>query len=229
MSLSRNTASIVDIDDLPMSAAPGATKPSSALYLGGDDGTNLRALRTDTTGRAVVAGAGAVGATPVGNPLYLAAQDGTNLQALRSSTAGRLEMVGAAADGAAAVGNPVQIGGKDGSGDIQALSVDSSGNLNVNAGNTSASTAALSSVAASVVATGVDLLAANASRLGATISNDGNKNLYVAFAATVSVSAFTVKIPPNGYYELPFDYTGQIRGIWSPSANGFARITELTA
>ena len=81
------------------------------------------------------------------------------------------------------------------------------------------------SVAASV--SSVTLLSSNTVRLGATIYNDSSALLYVKLAPTASTSDFTVKLFPLSYYEVPYGYTGEIDGIWS-SANGFARIGELT-
>lgn len=82
-----------------------------------------------------------------------------------------------------------------------------------------------SNVASSI--TNVTLLASNANRLGATIFNDGSANLFIKLGATASATSFTVRVTSQGYYEVPFGYTGQIDGIWSV-ANGSARITELT-
>ena len=87
------------------------------------------------------------------------------------------------------------------------------------------SSAAVTSVAAS--ASSVTLLAANTSRKGATIVNDGNNKLMVKLGTVASSTSFTVPISANGYYEVPFQYTGIITGIWDV-ANGSARITELT-
>lgn len=94
-------------------------------------------------------------------------------------------------------------------------------------GTPTATAAALSSVAGS--ASSVSLLAANSSRKGATIFNDSTANLYVAFSATASTTAFTVKIVGGGYYELPSTavWTGAVSGIWD-TATGSARVTELS-
>lgn len=87
--------------------------------------------------------------------------------------------------------------------------------------------AVLTSVPSSI--TSVVLLAANAARRGGVIYNDSTKELKIAFAATASASAFTIKLPPAGTYELQEDgYTGVISGIWQ-AVNGNARITEVTA
>lgn len=89
-----------------------------------------------------------------------------------------------------------------------------------------ASAAALANVTSS--ATSVTLIASNANRRMAMIFNDSTQKLYVKFGATASTSSFTVQIDAGGYYELPTPvYTGVVGGIWS-SANGAARITELT-
>lgn len=80
---------------------------------------------------------------------------------------------------------------------------------------------------ASSAATSATLLAANTSRIGATIFNDSTATLYLKFGTTASATSYTVQILPGGYYEVPFGYTGKIDGIWS-AANGFAYVTELT-
>jgi len=89
-----------------------------------------------------------------------------------------------------------------------------------------AGTSTITSVASSI--TSVSLLAANTDRLGATIYNDGNKKLYIAFGSTASTTAFTVEVHKEQYFEVPYTYTGEISGIWDV-ANGSARITELEA
>jgi hypothetical protein len=88
-------------------------------------------------------------------------------------------------------------------------------------------TASISNVASS--ATSVTLLAANAARLGAVISNDSTANLFIKFGATASATSFTAKLLPDDVFVIDslLLYKGVIDGIWS-SANGFARVTELT-
>jgi hypothetical protein len=92
-------------------------------------------------------------------------------------------------------------------------------------------TGTVSSVAGS--ASSVTLLAANAARKGATVTNDSSALLYVKLAASAaSTSSYTVVLAgaaaaPFSYMEVPFSYTGEIRGIWA-SATGNARVTELT-
>lgn len=87
--------------------------------------------------------------------------------------------------------------------------------------------------ASSVTSAAADtvILAANGNRKGATIYNESTAILYVLLAVgTASATNYSVQVTPNtsttGYYEVPFGYTGIIKGIWA-SANGFARVTEI--
>lgn len=76
------------------------------------------------------------------------------------------------------------------------------------------------------------ILAANAARRGATIVNNpsGSQKLYVYLSATGTVSAtnFTIVLNKDDYYEVPFNYTGIITGIWSGAGGGNAQVTEIT-
>ena len=88
-----------------------------------------------------------------------------------------------------------------------------------------ASTCTTTSVASS--ATNVTLLSANADRLGATLFNDSSSDVFVKFGATASSSSFNIEMGPDGYFEVPFGYRGQIDAIWG-TANGNMRIGEFT-
>jgi hypothetical protein len=89
-----------------------------------------------------------------------------------------------------------------------------------------AASATLSNVSSS--ASNVTLLAANTDRIGVLVVNDSTATLYLKYGATATSSSYTVKMEPGSYWEMPQPiYTGIIDGIWS-SANGAARITELT-
>lgn len=94
-----------------------------------------------------------------------------------------------------------------------------------------ASTATLSNVASS--ASSVTLLAANASRKGATIVNDSASVLYVKFGAAASATSYSYYLPGlnassvPATLEVPFRCTDIITGIWV-SATGSARVTEFT-
>jgi hypothetical protein len=88
-----------------------------------------------------------------------------------------------------------------------------------------AGTGTQSSVGSS--ATDVTILAANAARLGATVFNDSTAVLYLLLGAgTSSATVHTVQMPSGGYYEVPFGYTGILKGLWA-AANGSARVTEF--
>ena len=87
--------------------------------------------------------------------------------------------------------------------------------------------ATVSSVAASVSA--VTLIANQPNGVSArTIHNDSTATLYVKFGTAASTTDYTVKIPPDGYFEVPGPgpYGGIITGIWT-SAVGNARCTEV--
>jgi len=80
-------------------------------------------------------------------------------------------------------------------------------------------------------AASTSILAANANRLGAIITNDSSARLYLRLeAAAASTTAYAVSLSQHETYEIPFNYTGEIRGIWASDPNdGAARVTEFTA
>ena len=92
-----------------------------------------------------------------------------------------------------------------------------------------ATRSSLTSTASADTGTSANLvLALNALRKGAIVYNESTAILYLGFSTTaVSATSYTVQIPASGYYEVPFWFSGQLRGIWA-AANGFARVTELT-
>jgi hypothetical protein len=107
--------------------------------------------------------------------------------------------------------------------------VDSDGNQISSFGSSvGPTTAAVASVADS--ASSGTILAANTSRLGASVYNDSSAALYLLHGAgTASATNYTVAIYPNGYYEVPFGYTGELTGVWASDPNdGAARVTEWT-
>ena len=68
---------------------------------------------------------------------------------------------------------------------------------------------------------------ASTSRLGCTIFNSGPGNLHVLLGtATASTSVFTARLSAGDYYEVPFNYTGLIGGIFATA--GTAEVTELS-
>lgn len=77
-------------------------------------------------------------------------------------------------------------------------------------------------------ASSVTLAAANTDRRALTIFNDSDEILYVKLGATASTTDFTVKVQPDGYYELPQPaYTGVVDGIWASDSSGAAQVTEI--
>jgi len=108
-------------------------------------------------------------------------------------------------------------------GDAAVIHLDSRGRLITR--EATSDTPTTSSVAASLA--NVTLLAANVDRLGTAILNDSaTATLHLKLGATASLTDFTVKIGPDAYYEVPFNYVGIIDGIWD-IASGSARITEV--
>lgn len=71
------------------------------------------------------------------------------------------------------------------------------------------------------------LLASNTARRGFIIFNDSLAIVFLAFSATASTTAFSVKLQPGSEYEPGIDYTGVISAI-SSAAVGACRITEFT-
>ena len=68
---------------------------------------------------------------------------------------------------------------------------------------------------------------ASTGRLGCTIFNTGPGNLHVLLGTgTASTSVFTVRLNAGDYYEVPFNYTGLIGGIFATA--GTAEVTTLS-
>lgn len=157
--------------------------------------------------------------------------NGTTWDRVRGTAAGGTWVQGPAASDATAAGNPLLNGARgslavptavSADGDVVALWSDLRGRLVT---RDSAGTATLTAVASS--ASSVTVLAANTGRLGATVWNDSTAILYLKMGATASTTSATVKLAAGAYYEVPYGYTGILDGIWA-SANGYARVTELT-
>lgn len=109
---------------------------------------------------------------------------------------------------------------------LPVTSVDASGNPSASAA-AAPSTGTVTSV--SSAATSTTLKAANASRKGLTITNtDANPLKVLLGAGAASAINFSVNIATNGYYELPYGYTGIVTGIWDVDGGGAAFVTEFT-
>lgn len=78
-------------------------------------------------------------------------------------------------------------------------------------------------------ASSVTILASNANRKGATITNTDANTLYLDLSGgTASSTSFSVPLAAGGYYGVPFGYTGAITGIWAADGSGAALVTEFT-
>ena len=86
-------------------------------------------------------------------------------------------------------------------------------------------TGTLSSVALSVSST--TALAANTARKGFIIYNDSLNMVFLAFASTASVTAYSTKLQAGAEYEPGIDYNGIITFVAS-AATGSLRVTEFT-
>jgi hypothetical protein len=80
-------------------------------------------------------------------------------------------------------------------------------------------------------AASVTILAANANRLGATILNTSTATLRLRLSNLAATTInYTAPLVSGAYYEVPFQYTGAITGIWDTDpGTGSALVTELTA
>jgi hypothetical protein len=85
-------------------------------------------------------------------------------------------------------------------------------------------TATKANVAAATSST--QLIASNTARLGASVFNDSTSAMYINLGSSATTTAFVVKLAPASYYEIPFNYTGVVNGIWD-TATGAARVCEF--
>jgi hypothetical protein len=90
---------------------------------------------------------------------------------------------------------------------------------------TRSTTPTVTSVAATVG--NVTLLGANVNRFGAAFYVEGGQPLFLKLGSSAGTVDYTVQVTPGAYYELPFNYSGTVAGIWQ-TAGGTVRITEVT-
>jgi hypothetical protein len=91
-----------------------------------------------------------------------------------------------------------------------------------------ASTGALIAIPAANVATAI--LPADSTRLGFSVFNQSpTDTLYLLLSnvGTVSQTYCTVPLQPNAYYEVPFNYTGPVSGIWGSVAPGAQALVNV--
>lgn len=109
------------------------------------------------------------------------------------------------------------------------ISVDMSTFSNAPTPPTSSSNVNTTTVAVNVAST--TLLAANPQRAGAIVINNSTKAiLYINFGSAASLTNYTYKLAINGGgVEVPFDYVGEIFGIWDKAdASGSAKVQEFS-
>ena len=71
------------------------------------------------------------------------------------------------------------------------------------------------------------ILAANANRLGAMFYLESGSALFLKLGSSAGTFDYTLQLGTSGYYEVPYNYTGTISGIWQ-FANGTVQITEVS-
>lgn len=122
--------------------------------------------------------------------------------------------------------------GRDPNGVARPLAVNAAGGLAGSAAGGAAGDGASDLGTSTQVASqtsAITILAANAARYGASVYNDDANPLFLLLGAgTVSATVYTVKIPSEGYYEVPYGFTGILTGLWSADGAGAARVTEFT-
>lgn len=104
--------------------------------------------------------------------------------------------------------------------------VDANGDHITNFGGALASGSTATITAITPSGTSVQLLAANANRKHFYVSNDTQRSLRVAFAATASLAAYTALVPARSQEKF-VGYTGVVSGIWDNNPNGTCTVTEV--
>lgn len=125
------------------------------------------------------------------------------------------------ASGSVTFGNPLFIAGSDGT-TLHPILTDGSGRI-----VTTQKAASSSITPISASASNTQLLAANASRLGASIYNGADQTMYVALGNTLTTESYSVKVAVDQYYEVPFGYTGVLYAVWDSGPEGYAQVTEV--
>lgn len=71
-----------------------------------------------------------------------------------------------------------------------------------------------------------DISAANNALLGTTIRNTSGGLLYIGLGFDPSATDHTMAIADGGYYEVPFNFVGSVRGVCVTP--GPVQVTELS-
>lgn len=73
------------------------------------------------------------------------------------------------------------------------------------------------------------IAAANPARRGLIVVNTSGRKLFVAFAATVTSTAYTYEVSNGNQFEIPLNgYTGDV-SVVTNAGSGTIRVTEVTA
>lgn len=75
---------------------------------------------------------------------------------------------------------------------------------------------------------GVLILAASPTRTGGTIYNSGPNTVFICFSNTASTTDFIVNMAVSSYYELPFDYVGDVSAICNAAETANLTVSELS-
>ncbi len=71
------------------------------------------------------------------------------------------------------------------------------------------------------------LVASNAARKGLTLWNNSTGNVFIELGAAPTALAYSVRLSPGGYYELPYHYTGEIQGLWDAAGGTGVLVREF--
>jgi hypothetical protein len=219
---------------------PAGALPTKTLWVAGADGTVLRGMVVDATGRlrTVLEGTPNVAVSnfpasqPVSGPLTDAQLRAAAVPVSGPLTDTQLRATAVPVSvsnfpATQAVSGTVTATGPLTDTQLRASAVPVSGTVTANIPGSA--TSAVTNVAAS--ATNVTLKAANAGRKALYIFNAGTSTLFVKLGATATTTtSYTAQVPASAFWELPDDpiYTGIVDGIWSATGGNGALVTELT-
>lgn len=71
-------------------------------------------------------------------------------------------------------------------------------------------------------------LAVSHGRQGVAVRNTDANALYLLLdSGTASATNHTVALVQDAYFETPFDYEGEVNGVWAANGSGVALVTEF--
>lgn len=201
------TTSLQLLDDAV--STTGSAVPAKGFQATGTDGTNARALKTDTSGELQV------------DVLSSALPSGAATSAEQATQTASLSVLDDWDESDRAKVNPIagQAGVQGGAGSVNALTQRVAIATDANVVDRTAVAAANNTGSCVTVDTSSDtILTSNSSRRGATILNNGSVTVFMKFGATATSSSFPVAA--GGVYNMigPSIYTGIIDGITSSSS-----------